>query len=60
MARKQLDANAKAALNEFKYEMANELGLDTFEDDTNFGQKKGSISSKKLIEAAEKQLGGKR
>ncbi|MDK2917319.1 MAG: Small, acid-soluble spore protein alpha/beta type [Candidatus Petromonas sp.] len=60
MARKQLDANAKAALNEFKYEMANELGLDTFEDDTNFGQKKGSISSKKLIEAAEKQLGSKR
>lgn len=55
MTGKKYDKNARAALNQFKYEIANELNVDTINSD--LVGTDGKINTKKLAEAAKNQMG---
>ena len=61
----KMNINAKPALNSLKTEVANELGLSNYEqtDKGNLTARQngyvGGYKTKKLVEMAERQLGGK-
>ena len=62
---RQVVPEAKAALNQMKLEIANELGMDNYEavDKGNLTARQngyvGGYMTKKLVEMAEKQMAGK-
>ncbi|RKD26649.1 alpha/beta-type small acid-soluble spore protein [Caminicella sporogenes] len=62
---KKVVPEAKAALNQMKYEIANELGLSNYQtiDKGNLTARQngyvGGYMTKRLVEMAEKQLSGK-
>ncbi len=61
MANKKVVPEAKAALNQMKLEVANELGLSNSNnvDNRNLSGYVGGHMTKKLVEMAEKQMIGK-
>lgn len=60
MNNKRLDKNARVALSQFKYEMANELGLNTNDTKSSINNRENYKNTKKLIDSAENQMGNKK
>ncbi|MEG1311444.1 MAG: alpha/beta-type small acid-soluble spore protein [Romboutsia sp.] len=65
MSNKQVNQNAKKALNQMKLEIANELGIETnningatntSQENGKMGGNLGGIMSRKLVEMGEKEL----
>jgi len=52
MKTNKVDKNAKLAFDQYKYEIANELGIDK----TDSTDKEGKFSVKKLVETAKKKF----
>lgn len=53
MSRKEIDNNARMALNEFKYEMANELSINTL--DASLIENEGVANTKNLVKTTIKR-----
>lgn len=54
MSHKRIDKNAKLALDQYKYEMANELGINDIK--SGIVDEKGKFSLKKLAQIAKNKM----